>query len=59
MEIVKERVPQMLTIRQAAAIGPLSEYALRLLQKQGCLPGVQIGKKYLVNYDRLIEQLSK
>ena len=48
----------MLTIREAAREGPLSEYALRMLQKQGQLPGILIGTKYLVNYDRLLLQLN-
>lgn len=50
--------PRMLTIREAAREGPLSEYALRLMLKQGQLPGVHIGTKYLVNYDRLLLQLN-
>jgi len=48
----------MLTIRQTAACCPLSEYALRLLLKQGKLPGIYVGTKYLVNVDRLIDQLN-
>lgn len=51
--------PKMLTIREAAREGPLTEYALRLLQKQGKLPGVQIGTKFLLNYDKLITQLNE
>ena len=47
------------SIRGAAKRGPLSEYCLRLLLKQGKLPGVYSGKKFLVNYDRLLEQLNK
>lgn len=46
------------SIRGAAERGPLSEYCLRLMLKQGNLPGVYSGKKFLVNYDRLIEQLN-
>lgn len=51
--------PRMLTIREAAREGPLTEYALRLLLKQGKLPGVQIGTKFLLNYDRLLLQLNE
>lgn len=50
--------PRMLTIREAAQAGPLTEYALRLLLKQERLPGVFIGSKFLVNYDRFISQLN-
>lgn len=46
------------SIREAAKRGPLSEYCLRLMQKQGKLPGVYSGKKFLVNYDRLLERLN-
>lgn len=50
----KEKFP---SIREAARRGPLSEYCLRLMQKQGKLPGVYSGKKFLVNYAKLLEQL--
>ncbi len=45
------------SIREAAKRGPLSEYCLRLMEKQGKLPGVYSGRKFLVNYDKLLEQL--
>lgn len=50
----KARFP---SIREAAKLGPLSEYCLRLMLKQNRLPGTYSGKKFLVNYDMLIEQL--
>lgn len=50
--------PRMLTIREAARAGPLTEYSLRLLLKQEKLPGVFIGSKFLVNYDRFVAQLN-
>lgn len=46
------------SIRETAKRGPLSEYCLRLMLKQNTLPGVYSGKKFLVNYDRLLEQLA-
>lgn len=46
------------SIREAAKLGPLSEYCMRLMLKQGKLPGVYSGKKFLVNYERLLEQLN-
>lgn len=49
--------PRMLTIRQAAKLGPLTEYTLRLMEKQGQLPCLYVGRKCLVNYDRLLEVL--
>lgn len=45
------------TIRQAAKRGPLSEHSLRLLQKQGKLPGFFVGNHYRVNYAALLERL--
>ena len=49
--------PRMVTIRQAAKLGPLTEYTLRLMEKQGRLPCLYVGRKCLVNYDRLLEML--
>lgn len=49
--------PKILTIRQVAATGALSEHALRLLQKQGRLPCLYVGNRCLVNYDKLLAQL--
>ena len=51
-------VPRFLTIRQTAQAGPLSEYALRLLEKQGKLPCIYSGRKCLINYDVFIAQLN-
>ena len=45
------------TIRQCGAMGPLSEHYLRLLQKQGKLPGFYVGNRYRVDRAALIEQL--
>ena len=47
-----------MSIRQTAAAGPLSEYSLRLLERQGKLPCIYTGRKALVNYDLLLSQLS-
>lgn len=51
--------PRLLTIRQTAATGILSEHHLRLLEKQGRLPGVRSGNRFLVNVPLLIEQLDR
>ena len=53
-----DNLPRMRTIREIADTGLLSEYALRLMEKQGKLPCIHVGKKCLVNLDRLIEQLN-
>ena len=51
--------PQMLTIRETAKTGILPEYALRGLVKQGKIPGIYVGTKFLVNYDRLCDWLNE
>lgn len=56
MELQKQQ-PKMMTIRQIANTGLMSEHALRLMLKAGKLPAIYIGKKALVNYDRLCEVL--
>ena len=50
--------PRMLTIREIAKTGLLSEHALRSLLKAGKLPAIYIGNKALINYDRLLEDLT-
>ena len=45
------------TIRQAAKRGPLSEHSLRLMQKQGRLPGFFVGTHFRVHYSALLAQL--
>jgi hypothetical protein len=51
-------MPKMMTIRQVAATGLLSEYTLRLLAREGKLPCIYSGRRCLVNYDRLLQQLN-
>lgn len=45
------------TIRQAAAMGLMTEHYLRLLVAQGRCPGIRSGNRFLVNVDALSEQL--
>lgn len=49
--------PHMKTIRQVASMGILSEHSLRIRQKQGRLPGVFSGNRFLVDVDMLVEVL--
>ena len=56
--ITEQTKPKMLTIRETAKTGILPEYALRTLVKQGKIPGIQVGTKFLVNYDRLCDWLN-
>lgn len=46
------------TIRATAREGILSEYSLRLMLAQGKLPGFYVGRRYMVNVNALVEQLS-
>lgn len=50
--------PKMMTIREIARTGLMPEHALRLMLKAGKLPAVYVGKKALINYDKLCEQLN-
>lgn len=51
-------MPTMKTIRQTAALGILSEHLLRIMLKQGRLPGVYSGNRFLVNVEALVSQLN-
>ena len=48
-----------MTIRQVAQTGVLPEHALRQMEKQKMLPCFYVGKKCLINYDKLIESVKK
>ena len=51
-------LPRFMTIRQVAATGLLPENLLRTWAKNGRLPCIHSGKKCLINFDRLVEQLN-
>lgn len=53
----EKQVPTLLTIRQAAKLGIFTETALRRLKAEKRLPGVQVGNRFLVNVDQLIERV--
>lgn len=52
-----QKQPTMMTIREIAGTGLISEHALRMMLKAGKLPAIFIGKKALINYDKLCEEL--
>ena len=52
-----QKQPTMMTIREIARTGLMSEHALRMMLKAGKLPAIFIGKKALINYDKLCEEL--
>lgn len=51
--------PRMLTIKETAKTGVLTEWAIRGLVKQGKVPGIYIDNRFLVNYDRFIDWLNE
>lgn len=53
-----EQIPKMLTIRETARTGILPETPLRRLAAEGRLPCIYVGRKALVNFDALVEQLN-
>lgn len=52
-----QKQPTMMTIREIAGTGLMSEHALRMMLKAGKLPAIFIGKKALINFDKLCEEL--
>lgn len=50
---------KFMTIRQVAGSGVLSEYTLRIMEKQGRLPGIRSGNRFLVNVTMLEQQLDR
>lgn len=57
-ETQEKALPEMLTIRQAAKRGNLTENALRNLVNAGKIPCVKSGNRSLINYDKLVEFLN-
>lgn len=53
------RNDKMMTIRQVAKTGILSEYFLRSMLKAGKLPGCYIGNRFMVNYELLLDQINE
>ena len=51
-------IPHMMTIREVARTGLMSEYTLRALVKQGHVPCIKVGAKVLINYDIFCNQLN-
>lgn len=53
------QLPRMMTVRQVAKTGMISEYALRQLIKQGKIPCIALEHKVLINFDAFVEQLQQ
>ena len=54
-----DTIPKMMTIREIARTGLLSEHALRLLTKQGKLPALYINSKALLDYNTVVEYIRR
>lgn len=52
-------VPRMMTIRELAKEAGISEYSIRRMVKEGKIPSVNIGSKYLINYSKVCELLNQ
>ncbi|MBR3721339.1 MAG: hypothetical protein IKN12_01105 [Selenomonadaceae bacterium] len=57
MDIETTKPPRMMTVREIAKLGIMPEHALRIMLKAGQLPALYVGKKALVNYDKLCDLL--
>ena len=50
-----ERVPRMMSIEQVAETGILKRNTIYAGCRAGWIPHIRVGKKYLVNYDKLLQ----
>ncbi len=48
-----------MTVREVAATGILPENAIRVMLKDGRISAIYIGRKALINYDALCDQLEE
>ena len=55
---MNNKMPTMMTIREVAKTGLMTEYTLRALVKQGQVPCITTGVKVLINYEMFCNQLS-
>lgn len=53
----KKDIPRLLTVRQTAKTEILPEHTIRILLKTGWIPAIYVGKKALINFDKLVEKL--
>lgn len=53
-----QKIPTMMTVREVAATGLLPESAIRRLLREKKIAAVYSGKKALINFDILCNQLA-
>lgn len=52
-----EGLPRLMSIREVARTGLISEYSLRMLVKMDQVPHLRVGHKVLINFDAFLRQL--
>lgn len=50
-------IPVLMTVPEVASTGLINEYFLRSLIKQGFVPCIRSGRKFLINYGMLCDML--
>ena len=58
MKCENENLPRMMSIREVAGTGVISEHALRQLVKKGKVPCIALEHKTLINFDAFIKMLN-
>lgn len=53
-----QTVPHMVTIRKAAELTGVSQYAIRRMCRSGEIVFIKTGTKYLINIDRFMDYLN-
>lgn len=51
-------IPRMMTIREVASTGLMSEYTLRAMVKKGQVPCVKAGTKVFINFELFCAMLN-
>lgn len=57
--IEKATLPFFITINQAAKITGLSQYFIRQSVRDGSIPSIQCGTKYMIHTDKMLSALEK
>ena len=52
-----KKIPRMMSIPQVVETGILTRNAVRAGVAEGWIPHIRIGRKYLINFDKLVEIL--
>jgi len=55
---INTSIPKLMTIREVARTGVVSEYTLRAMVKQGHVPCIKVGVKVLINFELFCAMLN-